>query len=225
MNEENVIQQRLEFLKLEYGQLIQQAVHLENLEWRIRQTSITLWLASLAVGLGLQGRSYDLNLLIASGIVPCIFLFLDARIYRWISHGKSRRKQVELFLSEKEYTVPSTKEKTSFAEFCTDMEKAYKFPALDFNGRLTMGTDPRFLIETGATYPYMAVGLRRFFYHTQFMASLVFISLSLNATYQNRLFMLLPLLSPFMHFLLLFASKKRERRITKRAIMNDRSNL
>jgi hypothetical protein len=223
MSEDEAIQQRVEFLKLEYGQLIQQVTHLENLEWRIRQTSITLWLASLAVGLGFQGRAYDLNLLIASAIVPCIFLYFDARIYRWISFTKSRRKQVEFFLSEKEYVLPSSGEKISFIEFCTDKEGMYKFPVLDFSGRLTMGNDPHFLIETGATYPYMAVGLRRFFYYTQFIASLIFISQNLSTKYNNRLFWLLPLSSLVIHFTLLLASKIREKRIRKHAVAMRRS--
>lgn len=51
MNE--IIKERLEFLKLEYQQLRSWIQHLENTELRMRQFSLTLWLISLGVGLGL----------------------------------------------------------------------------------------------------------------------------------------------------------------------------
>jgi hypothetical protein len=186
MNSDEVIHERLEFLKLEYQQLKSHNDHLENAEWRVRQLSITLWLAAVAVGLGLQGVTpNNLYILLLSILIPYMFLYIDARIGRWTSAHKARAQQIELFLSNQEYTVPSTGVKTSFAEFCSSIEKSYSFPVLDFNGKATWGEEPKYVLDTKATFPHMTVGLRRIFYQSQILGALIVVSVQLYNIYQT----------------------------------------
>jgi uncharacterized membrane protein len=118
---EEIIRQRVDFLKIEYEQLREHNDHLENAEWKVRQLCITLWLATLGVGLGLQGvTSNNFYILVASLFIPYTFLFIDARIGRWIESHRVRRKQIDLFLSNKNYSLPSTGTSISFIEFCSD---------------------------------------------------------------------------------------------------------
>lgn len=186
MNSQEIIKEKLEFLKLEYQQLKTHNDNLEELEWKVRQLSITLWLASMGVGLGLQGvTANNIYFLIASTLIPYGFLYLDARVYRWISIHEGRMKQIELFVSGQEYTLPNTGKKTSFAEFCSNLEKTYDFPVLDFHGEMTCGADEEFIFRTTATSPHMVRGVRRYFYQFQIFGALLILSIQLYTVYQT----------------------------------------
>lgn len=213
---DEVTKQRLEFLKQEQSQLFSHNEHLEQIEWQTRSLSVTLWLASVAVGMGLQGPNPNLIILSASAFVPFVFLYLDSRLFSWVSAHKARRKQIELFLSDKNYIVPSTGKEINFDDFCTNPTKTFDFPLLDFSGKRTMGDDLKYILNTRATFPHMTTGLRRYFYHMQMIASLFLIALELYNRNGYLAFFLLVLISPALHYTLKWFAKLREQRITRK---------
>lgn len=214
MTADDIIRERVEFLKLEYQQIREHNAHLENAEWTVRQLSFTLWLAAVAVGLGLQGlTTNNFYILVASLFIPYIFLYMDARIGRWISGHRSRRRQIELFLSNPDYTVPSTGKKISFTEFCSNLDKSYHFPVLDPNGSATLGKDGEYNFYTQATFPHMTVGLRRYFYQSQILGSLIIISIQLYNIYQMAWIFSLVAVGPLIYWMIAISTRIGLRRV------------
>jgi len=216
---DEVIKERLEFLKLEYQQLISQLQHIANIRWRIRQLSLTLWLIALGVGLGVitEGLKVDFNILIISTIIPAIFLLLEASVYRFTYGHRARLTQIESFLSNREYNLPSTKQRITFKQFCVDRKKTYNFPVLDFYGAKTFGNDKSYELETDSTLHHMKSGIRVLFYHFQLVSSLIIIALQLNKLHSNTVAFSIIGISPLLHFSLVIFSKIREARIRRRA--------
>ena len=216
---DDFIKERLEFLKLEYQQIGNKLQHLENMEWRIRQFSITLWLVALGVGLGVitEGVDPDFNILIISGTIPIVFLFFDAWLYKWMSRYKARAMQIEQFISNRDYILPRIKRKIAFKQFCTNRKKTFDFPVLDLKGTSTFGGDKNYAIKTGSYLPYMKSGLRVLFYHFQLIGSLVIISLQSYKLNHLLIVFLIIGISPSLHFSLVILSKIREARIRSRA--------
>ena len=215
---DEVIKERLEFLKLEYQQIGSKLQHLENLEWRIRQFSLTLWLVALGVGLGVisEGVDPDFNILVISGAIPVGFLFFDAWLYKWMSRHKARAMQIEQFVSNREYILPRTQRKITFKQFSSDRKKTFDFPVLDIKGTSTLDGDRNYAIKTGSYLPYMKSGLRVLFYHFQLIASLIIIALQLNKLHNNPVAFSIIGISPLLHFSLVILSKIREARIRRR---------
>lgn len=214
MTPDEIIREKIDFIKIEYQQLKSHSDFLEDNEWKIRQFSITLWLASVAVGLGLQGiTSSNFYILLISAAIPYFFLYMDARIGRWIGNHKARLKQIELFLSSREYTVPSTGKQVSFVEFCSNPQKSYTFPVLDFNGKATCGNDVEFIIDTGATFPHMKVGLRRIFYQSQIIIGLLLLSIQLYSIYHAVWAFSIIAIGPGIDILLVILAKIREKNL------------
>ena len=212
MTPDEIIHEKLEFIKIEYQQLKSHNDFLEDAEWKVRQLSMTLWLASVGVGLGLQGISPNNSyILLLSVLIPYFFLYMDARIGRWLNGHRIRLKQIELFVSDREFTVPSTGKKTSFAEFCSSLDKSYTFPALDFNGKVTSGDDVEYILATGATFPHMTVGLRRIFYQSQILIAFTLLSVQLYSIYQSSWFFALIAVGPVIYILISMFSKIREK--------------
>ncbi len=214
--EETLTRARLEFLKLEYSHLQAHLEHLENAEWKVRQLSITLWLAAVGVGLGLQGSIENaIYILLISIFIPFLFLYIDARIGRWHSSHKARLRAIEAFVSGDEYTLPGTKVKTSFAEFCSASGKGVFFPVLDFNGKKTLSNDEEFLIDSVATYPHMIVGVRRYFYFSQILGALIIVSLQLYNLYKDIWYFALIGIGPLFYLMILWLSKRRRKKIAR----------
>jgi hypothetical protein len=221
---EEIIRQRVDFLKIEYEQLREHNDHLENAEWKVRQLCITLWLATLGVGLGLQGvTSNNFYILVASLFIPYTFLFIDARIGRWIESHRVRRKQIDLFLSNKNYSLPSTGTSISFIEFCSDIDKSYLFPVLDFGGRATMGNSPEYVFYTKYTYPHMLIGLRRYFYQSQIIGSLIILAIQIYNMFSNPIIFLLPILGPFIYLIVSTYTRYRFRSAIKKTSSTDKA--
>jgi hypothetical protein len=216
---DEVIKERLEFLKLEYQQLISQLQHRADIRWRIRQLSLTLWLVALGAGLGVitEGLKVDFNILIISTIIPAVFLLLDAYVYKLRNRQKARLLQIELFLSEREYNLPSTRQKITFKQFCGDRKKTHDFPVLDFYGLKTFGNDKSYELETGSTLYHMKSGIAVLFYHFQLVTSLTILALQLNKLHNNPVAFSITGISPLLHFSLVIFSKIREARIRRRA--------
>jgi len=216
---DEVIKEKLEFLKLEYQQLISEIEHLENVAWRIRQFSLSLWLVALGVGLGVitEGVKSDFNILIISAVIPIMFIYLDARTFTRWARRRARLDQIELFLSNREYILPSTGRRISFKQFCSDRKKAYEFPVLDFTGRRTFNSEKNYDIETGSALPEMLYPFRVIFYHFQLVASLVIIALQIHKLHNDAIVFSIIGISPLLHFSVLIFSKIREARIRRRA--------
>jgi len=78
---------QFEVLKIELGLLNSRIIHLEGLQYRLRQFSILLWSLTLTVGFGVTKLAEaDARLIAASLCVPLVFGFLDA----WYSRAAQR---------------------------------------------------------------------------------------------------------------------------------------
>jgi len=217
MKDDEIIRERIEFLKLEYQQLREHAAHLEEAEWKVRQLCVTLWLATLGVGLGLQGvNPNNFSILVASLFIPYIFLYMDARIGRWITAHRERRKQIELFLSQSDYVLPKTGERISFTDFASAVEQSYRFPVMDFGGKATLGNEDDFIFYTENTAPHMTIGLRRYFYQSQIIGSLIILSIQLYNMYQNPWIFTTIAIGPIIYWsIVLFSNMKFKKLLVK----------
>ncbi|NLE43830.1 MAG: hypothetical protein GX620_03830 [Chloroflexi bacterium] len=214
METDVAVRERLEFLKLEYGYLQAHQEHLENAEWKSRQLSVTLWLAAMGVGLGLQGVvTNGLYFLIIGTFIPFLFLYIDARIGRWHSAHRARFRQIEAFVNGQSYEVPGADSSITFAEFCTNPNDATLFTVLDFDGRLSCSRDPEYKKRTGATYPQMIVGVRRIFYHSQILVSLIVLALQLYKVYRTAWVYAIIALGPVFYLAIYVMSKVRDARL------------
>jgi len=221
MKADEIIRERIEFLKLEYQQLREHAAHLEEAEWKVRQLCITLWLATLGVGLGLQGvNPNNFSILVASLFIPYIFLYMDARIGRWTTAHRERRKQIELFLSQSDYVLPKTGEKVSFTDFASTVEQSYRFPVMDFGGKATLGSEGNYVFYTENTAPHMTIGLRRYFYQSQIIGSLIILSIQLYNMYQSPWAFTLIATGPIIYWSIVMSSNMELKKLLKSKKVN-----
>jgi len=91
---------QLEMVKLEVELLEQRIIHLENIQYHLRQFSVALWTLALGVGLGVSDVAQrDLRLLAASGLIPLVFLYLDAWYARAAQRFRTRRLEIAEYLN------------------------------------------------------------------------------------------------------------------------------
>ena len=87
---------QFEILKQEIGLLEGRIIHLEGLQYRLRQFSILLWSMILTVGFGVTKllADADARLIAASLGVPLVFGFLDAWYARAAQRFRTRRVEI-----------------------------------------------------------------------------------------------------------------------------------
>lgn len=97
-----------ELLKVELGLLDQRVIHLEGLQYRLRQFAIILWTLILSVGFGVTKLTeVDVRLIAAGGLVPLLFLYIDAWYARSAQRFRARRHEIAFFINEGR-EMPST---------------------------------------------------------------------------------------------------------------------
>lgn len=86
---------QFEILKQELDLLEGRIIHLEGLQYRLRQFSIVLWSLTLTVGFGVTKLAEaDIRLIAASLGVPLVFGFLDAWYARAAQRFRTRRMDI-----------------------------------------------------------------------------------------------------------------------------------
>jgi hypothetical protein len=117
-----------EVFKLELSMLAQRIAQLENLQYRLRQFSITLWALVMTVGMGLPRVGDRKAWIFALALlIPAIFLYLDA-IYAVIAQSLRTRRDR---LIERLNAKPQ------------DARVAGGIPLMDLTGRSTDWDDPQ----------------------------------------------------------------------------------
>ena len=160
---ESLKSREFEIIKLEMPLQEQRIAKLEDLQYKLRQFSVTVWALLLGIGLGatesLVPRGAVLGIAL---LVPGIFLFLDA-IYASIAqnHRTRRDRLIEHLNSQ-----------------LNESDHANHFPLLDLTGKLTTPDDPQALYRKS-----MLVKLTRttrlYFYGVQLVAANVALSYAL----------------------------------------------
>ncbi len=91
---------QLEIIKLELPLLEQRIVHLEGVQYHLRQFSVALWTLTLGVGLGVsEVAESDVRLISASSLIPLVFLYLDAWYARAAQRFRTRRIEIADFIN------------------------------------------------------------------------------------------------------------------------------
>lgn len=174
-----VLDKKLELLKIEITILNDRINHIVGYLWKVRQISLTLWLASLGVGFGAlsNDNKHNLNILILSTLVPLLFSYMDARLTRWYFRFKMRDAQIQSFLSQSEYVLPSTQIKMSFAKSLENQNLI--FPVYDLTGIQTFGDDNYYRWNTKVVRAFIAATPLAF-YGLQILVSVLFICFEYN---------------------------------------------
>jgi hypothetical protein len=185
-----IFAQKFGLLKLEINILNDRINHVISNLWQIRQISLTLWLAALGVGFGAlsQGNKPFPNILILSAFVPLLFLLIDARMTRWYFVFMMRDSEIQRFLGEQSYVLPSTLTPMSFDQSLE--EQILNFPVYDLTGDRTFGNDKYFRWNTKVRRSFIAA-TPLVFYGLQILASVLFASLEFHNSSNFKLLLIL----------------------------------
>lgn len=203
----NLSDRDFELIKLEVELLEQRVFHLENLQYKLRQFSITIWLAVLGVGLGIISKKVpNLFLLIISGLIPILFMYLDARYARIAQNYRSRRNEITKFFNSESKTLKDRIEKN-----LKEIGFPTRFPILDLSGFLTVNKDSQTVYRRNILVK-LTRSTRVIFYGFQLMGSSIVVSNFLFNEKNCELCYLIVLLPPLLLsilYLLRFSLKKK----------------
>jgi hypothetical protein len=144
---------------------------------------------------------------------------MDARLGRWYYGHRARVGEIQKFFSDKKYTVPLTGKPISFKDFSSSLERTYDFPVLDSSGNKTCsGIEYELLAWNG--FPHMIEGIRRYFYHSQILLSLLVVSIQMFNITKSPLSFALILGSPILYFALYLSVVLRRKTISKKYAEN-----
>ena len=139
---------RLDLLKLELTILASKINGTVDRLWKIRMLGITLWSGAIAIGIGATTGSKQVlpALILISGLIPVLFLWIDATYNAWYEKFILRETEICCFINADSYILKATGNTTSFADFMSDTNTL--FPAFDITGKKTFGNDKDFAWET-----------------------------------------------------------------------------
>ncbi len=103
--------EKFELLKMELNNLSSKiTASVDNL-WKIRSLEMTLWTAATGVGLGQFSSNARpiVPLLVITLFIPIWFFWIDARYNRWYRRISLREREIQKFINDEKYTLPSTK--------------------------------------------------------------------------------------------------------------------
>jgi len=214
MDKNDAFTVRLDLLKLEIKILDSRITNVVSNLWKVRQLGLTLWLAALGVGFGAlsQGSKPLINVLILSGIVPLIFSYMDARITRWYTIFRMRDLEIQHFINQKEYVLPSSNAKLSFDESLEN--QTMDFPVYDLTGKQTFGDNKFYKWNTTVKRSFLAA-TPVVFYGLQILASALFTSIELSNARTFRLWWIIPTVTLVLIVTLRLATKLRGSKLAK----------
>ncbi|MCP4374405.1 MAG: hypothetical protein GY797_40830 [Deltaproteobacteria bacterium] len=135
---------RFELLKAEVDILSSNINGTIDRLWKIRALCITLWSATIAIGLGAttRNRAPILPLLWVSIFLPLLFWWIDATYNSWYCRLMIREREISKFINTQNYRLPSSNKVLSFDSFLTG--SAIDFPVYDQGAHETFGKNSWF---------------------------------------------------------------------------------
>lgn len=214
MNKTEIVNEKLDVLKLEISILNQRQASAVDRLWKIRQISLTLWLATIGVGLGIVSKDGQPNIafLALSALIPVWFSIIDSRNHRWWILYVLRDIQIQKFLSTGDYILPATKEKISYHKSLENDELS--FPIYDLIGNETFGNSKYIKWQRGmlmsytSTVPFLLYGIL-------ILASVFFTSLQLSNKILPKLWWILPAITLLMLTSLYLYARLKEKNLRK----------
>jgi len=141
---DRLIDRKLDLLQAEMGIIQSSAGDTVDSLWKIRSLSLTLWVASLSLGLG--GFTSGLNsippLLILSGFIPILLAWIDSTYNMWYRHLAAREQIIQDFINDTDFVLPSTNQPMTL-DSVLDSD-SFTFPIYDLSGSKSYGNSPRF---------------------------------------------------------------------------------
>ena len=179
-----------DLIKLEIELLERRIVQLEDLQYRLRQFSITLWLATLGFGLGVTTQSTNIFLLAASSLIPALFMYQDAWHASAAQFHRSRINAIIQFLNSKDSRL-----KERIEEILDTIGFPIMFPIMDLTGHLTIGNDKQAIYRKSIIVKLTRT-TRIVFYGFQLFGSSIVLSLYLVSNFRNDFYYLIILSTP-----------------------------
>jgi len=72
-----------------------------------------------------------------------VVFWIDARYNRWYRRVSLREQQIQKFINDRNYVLPSTGTQVSFDDIFT--KNIFAFPVYDLSGEATFGKEPHFM--------------------------------------------------------------------------------
>jgi len=190
MEKKDIVSEKISLLKDEI-KILNDRIHsvLSSL-WKVRQISLTLWLAAVSIGLGAisKGNKPLFNVLSISLLIPVIFHYIDARLTRWYNIFKLRDSEIQRFLSNTEYFLPSNHKRMIFTKSLEQDD--FVFPVYDIHGEETFG-DNEYYLWRKKLFTCLLADTPLFFYGIQYITATFLISLELRNKYSFEYWWLL----------------------------------
>ena len=122
--------------------------------WKIRGLSITLWSASVAIGLGATTGNKDKipELLWVSAFLPLLFWWIDATYNSWYCRFVIREREISKYLNCEKYNLPGEDFEFNSSELL-GAEKI-KFPIFDQGGHETFNDSKWFSWKVGKFHSF-----------------------------------------------------------------------
>ncbi len=173
----------------EIGLIEQRILHIENIQYKLRQFSLAFWAAILGVATGANIQEVArIILLVVITCVPFLFLYIDAWYASNAQNLRSRRNEITYFIN---FDTDSL-ERLLASGF---IKKDKCFPVLDLTGYYTVGNDPQTKYRR-SIFAKLCRHHRIFFYSFQIIGSLFVLSYYLFIISKNKAFFLLILIYP-----------------------------
>lgn len=139
MDKKDAFKEKLSILKAEISELNKSINLVFDRIWKIRQIQFTLWIAALGIGLGVINKESQINtsILAISIIIPIWFFIIESVFSRARRQFNARNQEIQKFLNQKEYVLPSTQKSLSFDKSLAEDELL--FPIYDLSGEKTFG--------------------------------------------------------------------------------------
>ncbi len=206
---------KFELLKIELDVINSRKNNIISTLWKIKQISITLWLAVLTIGLGGVLNKMGtplLDVILVSGILPFIFMIIDSSELRWWYRFDYREEEIKQFINNEEYILPSNGTKLNFNNFLNDAN--FDFPLYDLTGILTFGNNRKFK-KLGSRLKAILSSNSLLYYGLQIMISSSFLFWNYYKDFEALFWLLIPF---FILILLVFSylfGKFRTKKIKK----------
>ncbi len=169
--------------------LEQRILHIENIQYKLRQFSLAFWAAILGVATGANIQEVArIILLVVITCVPLLFLYIDAWYASNAQNLRSRRNEITYLINF---------DNDSLQRLLSNrfIKKDKCFPLLDLTGYYTVDNDPQTKYRR-SIFAKLCRHHRIFFYSFQMLGSLFVLSYYLFIILKNKAFFLLILIYP-----------------------------
>lgn len=134
MNKKEIFEKKFSLLRDEISILNQRINLAFDRIWKIRQLELTLWIATIGLGLGTihQANKANPSILAISALLPIWFFIIESVYARSRRLFAARDHEIQKFLNNADYRIPGSNNKI---EFLLDLKKdELNFPVYDLKG-------------------------------------------------------------------------------------------